>query len=194
MLSALKGGGREASAAARALAHSEIDRPDIVATLIAASGASDWQVRGQVVGALGAVAHPTPDVVDVLYEAMADRDWFVRVHALESVGRLGPAALAESPMVIARLQTRLASAANAGERGTIAITLAGLGEVNGAVTAAFLEELSSTDASVRERIVRSWWLLGDNDPSLLAHLYAALNDPAEMVRTSAAASLKLLGR
>ncbi len=80
------------------------------------------------------------------------------------------------------------------ERGTIAITLAGLGEVDAAVTAAFLEELRSPDASVRERIVRNWWLLGDGDPQLLAPLYAALDDPEEMVRTSAAASLKRLGR
>jgi hypothetical protein len=64
------------------------------------------------------------------------------------------------------MRAMLAGARTAGERGTIAITLADLGEVDAAVTAAFLDELSSTDASVRERIVRNWWLLGDGDPPL----------------------------
>ena len=62
----------------------------------------------------------------------------------------------------------LAGAQHAGERGTIAITLASLGEIDDAVIGAFRDELSSTDASARERIVRSCWLLGDADPQLLA--------------------------
>lgn len=197
LLQALRGGeseASEASAAARALAEGEIDRPDIVAALVAASEARDWQLRGQAVGALGSVANPTPAVVDTLYEALADREWFVRVNALESLGRSGPDALAASPKVTERLHAMLAGAPNASERGTVAITLAGLGAADAAVAAAFVAELNSPDASVRERIVRSWWLLGDGDPSLLTPLYAALDDPEEMVRTSAAASLKRLGR
>ena len=155
---------------------------------------TDWQLRGQAVGALGAVANPTPTVVDILYEALADRNWFVRVHALESVGRLGPEALAANPQIIKRLHLLLLGAQHVSQRGTIAITLASLGEIDAAVTGAFLDNLESTDASIRERIVRNWWLLGDGDPNLLAHLYAAQDDPEEMVRTSATASLRRLGR
>ena len=198
LLQALEGGGSEASAAARALAGGEIDRLDVVAALLAASGSGDWQLRAEAVGGLGAITDPTPVVVnvlyDTLYDALIEPVWLVRVHAKDSLGRLGPAALADHPKVTDRLHTLLAGAPMASERGTVALTLAGLGEVDAAVTAAFLAELSSPDASVRERIIRNWWLLVDGVPELLAHLYAALDDPEEMVRTSAAASLKRLGR
>jgi vesicle coat complex subunit len=75
-------------------------------------------------------------------------------------------------------------------RGDIAITLAQLGCVNDAVIAAFLAELDDEDASVRERIVRNWWLLGKDNLPILHALHAALQDEAAMVRRSAAASME----
>lgn len=74
-------------------------------------------------------------------------------------------------------------------RGDVAMTLAQLGCLNDAVIAAFLAELGDEDASVRERIVRNWWLLDKDNPAVLQALHAALQDEAEMVRRSAAASM-----
>jgi HEAT repeat protein len=77
-------------------------------------------------------------------------------------------------------------------RGDVALTLAQLGYSNDRVVAAFLAELENRDASVRERIVRNWWLLGKHNSAVLAPLQAALQDEAEAVRQSAAASLHRL--
>ncbi|MEZ4663886.1 MAG: hypothetical protein R2911_40655 [Caldilineaceae bacterium] len=70
------------------------------------------------------------------------------------------------------------------------MTLAQLGCINEAVIAAFLAELDSADASVRERIVRNWWLLDKDNLPVLHALHAALQDEAEMVRRSAAESME----
>lgn len=190
LLVALQEGQHEASAAASSLARIGVDQPQVVAALVQASRAKDWRVRGESVAALSGVPTPTPAVIDVLYEALGDPDWFVRVQAMEGLSNLRSA----PPAVRDRLLTMLTSEQNASERGTIAITLASLGHVDDDITAVFLDELRSQDASVRERIVRNWWLLGSNDPLLLAPLQAALQDEDSMVRASAAASLKQLGR
>jgi HEAT repeat protein len=189
LLAALQQGTDEASAAARTLAQLGVDQPRVVAALVQASGARSAQVRGAALGALSVVATPRPAIVNIFYEALEDSEWFVRVHAIEGLGKLGSA----TPEVLDRLLSLLTTTQSASQRGTIAIVLAQLGFIDDAVTNAFLDELHSNDASVRERIVRSWWLLGNDNPLLLEPLEAALQDEAEMVRASAAASLKQLG-
>ena len=171
---------------------------------------------------LSAIPNPTSAVVDVLCNALSDREWFVRRQAIEGLGKLNSAtpqvidsllnllaaeahkeekriALSTAqPQVAAEEQNARAILAemqnsqNLG--GAIAITLAQLGCINDAVIAVFLAELGDADASVRERIVRNWWLLGHSHPSTLVVLQSALQDEAAMVRKSAAASLEKLGQ
>lgn len=167
--------------------------------------------------ALGAMTNPPAQVVEILCAALADADWSVRRTAVDSLGRIGnptPAVIEallallvaeeakaqahrkraqqQPPMVedeedVRAMLTALQESQSL--RGDVAMTLAQLGCLNDAVIAAFLAELGDEDASVRERIVRNWWLLDKDNPAVLQALHVALQDKAKMVRRSAAASL-----
>ena len=189
LVSALESGNAGADVAARSLAQIEPDHPRVVAALLQAATANDWHLRGAALAGLGETSHPTPEAVDALCLALADPDRLVRSLALEALGKLGVA----TPQVLESLRAALADEALENQRlhGTIALTLAQLGCADDAVIAAFLAELHSHDASVRERAARNGWLLGVGSPAVLAALQAALNDEAEMVRNSAASSLAL---
>lgn len=176
------------------------------------------QTRRTALKALGAMPNPPAQVVEILCAALADADWFVRREAVESLGFLGNPTPAVIEALLALLSTeeakeqarrqRAQEQPQMGEdaedvravlaalkesqslRGDIAMTLAQLGYINDAVIAAFFAELGSADASVRERIVRNWWLLDKDNPAVLQALHTALQDEAEMVRMSATASME----
>lgn len=72
LLVALRRGKPNAADAARGLARVGLDQPEVVAALLAASGAEDWQVRSAVLESLRAIPNPTSAVVDVLCNALMD--------------------------------------------------------------------------------------------------------------------------
>jgi len=179
-----------------------------------------WMTRLEALRGLAAITDPTPAVLEILCAALADSEWVMRREAVQSLGKLGKAtplvidsllalltkeeqkeqpeaAAAMPPPSLAEddrnLRTRLTEwQTSQSLRGDVALTLAQLGYSNDRVVAAFLAELENRDASVRERIVRNWWLLGKHNSAVLAPLQAALQDEAEAVRQSAAASLHRL--
>ncbi|MEZ4672627.1 MAG: HEAT repeat domain-containing protein [Caldilineaceae bacterium] len=183
--------------------------------------AEGGQTRRTALKALGTITNPPAQVVEILCAALANTDWFVRREAVESLGRIGnptPAVIEallallvaeeakaqahrkraqqQPPIVEDEEDVRaMLAALQEGQslRGDVAMTLAQLGCINDAVIATFLAELSDKEESVRERIVRNWWLLGKDNPAVLAALQSALQDASAMVRKSAAASLQRLG-
>jgi len=52
--------------------------------------------------------------------------------------------------------------------------------IKDAVIAAFLAEVGDEDAGVCERVARNWWLLGKDDPSVVAALQSARQDESAM--------------
>ncbi len=207
--------------AAERLRLTDPDDPQWTARFFASLEAEVGQTRRNAIKALGTTPNPPANVTEILCVALADEDWFVRREAVESLGRIGNPTLAVIEALLALLATeeakeqarrqRTQQQSTVGEdpedvramlaalqesqslRGDVAMTLAQLGCINDAVIAAFLAELGAEDASVRERIVRNWWLLGKDNPAVLAALRAALHDEAEMVRLSAAATLQRFG-
>jgi HEAT repeat protein len=161
----------------------------VVEILCAALSDEDWFVRREAVASLGSIGNPTPRVIERLLALLAIED--ERREAQEPVH--GAHAKQQNPAT-ENEGNRHAALHELMEqqslRGDIAITLAQLGCVNDAVIAAFLAELDDEDASVRERIVRNWWLLGKDNLPILHALHAALQDEAAMVRRSAAASME----
>ncbi|MCB0130986.1 MAG: HEAT repeat domain-containing protein [Caldilineaceae bacterium] len=179
-----------AAAAARSVGRFAPANPTLQEALIHTAASPDWRVRRAAVAGLSSIPNPAPAVVELFCRALDDGDWTVRCQAVEALGNLDAA----PAHVLERLLAVLADEPQPDSdlRGDVALTLAQLGCVNDAVIAAFLTELQSADASVRERAARNWWLLGTDQPSTVNALNAALDDPAELVRTSAAASLAWL--
>ena len=180
----------EAAAAARRAGRFAPANPTLLEALLHTAASSDWRVRRAAVAGLSSIPNPAPAVVDLFCRALDDGDWTVRCQAVEALGNLDAA----PAHVFERLLAVLADEPQPDSdlRGDVALTLAQLGCVNDAVVAAFLAELQSADASVRERAARNWWLLGADHPSTVNALNAALDDPVALVRTSAAASLAWL--
>ncbi|MEZ4869329.1 MAG: two-component regulator propeller domain-containing protein [Caldilineaceae bacterium] len=207
--------------AADRLRTTDPDDPQWTTLLMDALKAEVGQTRRTALKALGAMTNPPANVVEILCAALADADWSVRQTALDGLRRLGnpdPQVIDRLLVLLAAEETKRQARSthsqqspaleeneedvrailatlneNQSLRGDVAMTLAQLGCINDAVIAAFLAELDDKDESVRERIVRNWWLLGKDNPSVLAALHAALHDESAMVRLSAAASLERLG-
>lgn len=218
LLVAVRRGKLTARDAARGLARVGLDQPQVIDALVQASSASDWELRAAAIEGLGKVTNPGPAVAEALYNALSDRDSFVRMQAIAGVGHLSKTNPSVIDKLLTMLEAEEQKAQQQKEerkpqvstneearpplsalqeletmshlRGNIAITLAQLGCINDAVCAAFLAELGDEDASVRERIVRNWGLLGNSHPSMLDALQSALQDESELVRKSAAASLE----
>ncbi len=88
LVSTLESDNAGADVAARSLAQVEPDHPRVVAALLQAATANDWQLRGAALAGLGETPHPTPEAVDALCHALADPDWLVRSLALEAQASL----------------------------------------------------------------------------------------------------------
>ena len=176
--------------------------------------------RLEALKGLATVPDPSSAVLETFCAVLSDPDWVVRREAMQSLGKLGvatPNVIDSLLMLLAneeqKEQTQQAKATaqpsfeederniqiqlaelkeSQSLRGDVALTLAQLGHINDAVIAAFLAELANNDVSVRERIARNGWLLGNGHPATLAALESALDDESQMVRASTAVSLAIL--
>lgn len=165
----------------------------VIDALCSALSDPQWSVRWEAIDSLGRIGNPTPEVIEALLALLTVEEEKEQARRISSAQpSLGKEEEEEDIRAILNATLNILNEEQS-LRGNVAMTLAQMDFVNDAVIAAFLAELGAADGSVRERIVRNWWLLGKDNPSVLEVLQSALQDESEMVRLSAAASLKRLG-
>ncbi len=131
---------------------------------------------------------PVELAVAALQSALADLSTSVRIQAVMALGRIGPAAAAAGPRLIALL--------NESDETVRCQAATALGEVRGepqATMAALVEMLKDSSAAVKTSATRGLGALGKGAAEAVQALVPLLQDRDELVRTAAAEAIAQVG-
>jgi HEAT repeat protein len=131
---------------------------------------------------------PVEFAVATLQAALADDSTAVRIQAVTALGRIGPAAAAAGPRLIALL--------NESDETVRCHAATALGEVHGApqtTTAALVQMLKDSSAPVKISATRALGAMGKDAAPAVPALVPLLQDSDESVRTAAAEAIAQVG-